>query len=200
MSYKETWQKFCQKLNKVMKMSEENKSMHEDAHENIEKEIETKQEALEKELEQEENSLEAELKEEKNKFLRLYAEFENFKKRSRKEREDLIFLANESLLLDLLPVLDDFERAMKEIEKSEDKGLIDGVKLIQNKFKETLNKKHLKIMEVKAGDDFDADKHEAITQIPAPDDSMKGKIIDVVETGYILGEKVIRYPKVVVGK
>lgn len=200
MSYKETWQKFCQKLNKVMKMSEENKNMHEDAHENIEKEIETKQEALEKELEQEENSLEAELKEEKNKFLRLYAEFENFKKRSRKEREDLIFLANESLLLDLLPVLDDFERAMKEIEKSEDKGLIDGVKLIQNKFKETLNKKHLKIMEVKAGDDFDADKHEAITQIPAPDDSMKGKIIDVVETGYILGEKVIRYPKVVVGK
>ena len=200
MSYKETWQKFCQKLNKVMKMSEENKNMHEDAHENIEKEIETKQEALEKELEQEENSLEAELKEEKNKFLRLYAEFENFKKRSRKEREDLIFLANESLLLDLLPVLDDFERAMKEIEKSEDKGLIDGVKLIQNKFKETLNKKHLKIMKVKAGDDFDADKHEAITQIPAPDDSMKGKIIDVVETGYILGEKVIRYPKVVVGK
>ena len=200
MSYKKTWQQFCQKLNKVMKMSEENKNMHEDAHENIEKEIETKQEALENEIEQEENSLEDELKEEKNKFLRLYAEFENFKKRSRKEREDLIFLANESLLLDLLPVLDDFERAMKEIEKSEDKGLIDGVKLIQNKFKETLNKKHLKIMEVKAGDDFDADKHEAITQIPAPDDSMKGKVIDVVETGYILGEKVIRYPKVVVGK
>ncbi|MBV7441782.1 nucleotide exchange factor GrpE [Weeksellaceae bacterium TAE3-ERU29] len=173
-------------------MSEE-KNTHEDAHENIEKEIEQEEDSLE-------NSLEDELKEEKNKFLRLYAEFENFKKRSRKEREDLIFLANESLLLDLLPVLDDFERAMKEIEKSEDKGLIDGVKLIQNKFKETLNKKHLKIMEIKAGDDFDADKHEAITQIPAPDDSMKGKIIDVVETGYILGEKIIRYPKVVVGK
>lgn len=97
-------------------------------------------------------------------------------------------------------MLDDFERAMKEIEKSEDTQLVEGVQLIQNKLREVLSKKHLKAMDVKAGDEFDADKHEAITQIPAPDDSLKGKLVDVVSTGYTLGDKVIRYPKVVVGK
>ncbi|QAR31506.1 nucleotide exchange factor GrpE [Ornithobacterium rhinotracheale] len=155
------------------------------------------QETTAKDLQEE---LKVALQEEKDKFMRLYAEFENYKKRSRKEKEDFVLLANEKLLLDLLPVLDDFERAMKEIEKSEDTQLVEGVQLIQNKLREVLSKKHLKAMDVKAGDEFDADKHEAITQIPAPDDSLKGKLVDVVSTGYTLGDKVIRYPKVVVGK
>jgi len=100
----------------------------------------------------------------------------------------------------MLPVLDDFDRALKEIEKSEDKNLLKGVELIHNKFRETLNSKGLEPMNVKQGDTFDADLHEAVTQIPAPDKKLKGKIVDVVERGYTLGEKIIRYPKVVTGK
>lgn len=182
-------------------MSKENKDLNQEQSKDLNHEdLKVEQENIEKAIKEEENSLENELKEEKNKFIRLYAEFENFKKRTRKEREDLMFLANESLLLSLLPVLDDFERAMSQIEKSEDENLVEGVKLIQNKLKETLSKKHLKAVEVKAGDDFDADKHEAVTQIPAPSEDLKGKIVDVIETGYKLGDKIIRYPKVVVGQ
>ncbi|MCK0194052.1 nucleotide exchange factor GrpE [Ornithobacterium rhinotracheale] len=201
MSLNKTWQKICQKLNKHKFMNEEEKLTPEQGAEDIQNaennESVDAQETTAKDLQEE---LKATLQEEKDKFMRLYAEFENYKKRSRKEKEDFVLLANEKLLLDLLPVLDDFERAMKEIEKSEDTQLVEGVQLIQNKLREVLSKKHLKAMDVKAGDEFDADKHEAITQIPAPDDSLKGKLVDVVSTGYTLGDKVIRYPKVVVGK
>jgi molecular chaperone GrpE len=100
----------------------------------------------------------------------------------------------------MLPVLDDFERALKEIEKSDDDNLYKGVELINNKLRETLKAKGLQVMDVKAGDTFDADSHEAITQIPAPEDKLKGKIIDVVEKGYTLGDRIIRYPKVVIGQ
>jgi molecular chaperone GrpE len=100
----------------------------------------------------------------------------------------------------MLPVLDDFDRALKEIQKSKDVSVVEGVELISNKFNEALKSKGLEPMSVKAGDTFDADIHEAITQIPAPDKSMKGKIVDVVEKGYTLGEKIIRFPKVVTGK
>ena len=100
----------------------------------------------------------------------------------------------------MLPVLDDFDRAMVEIEKAKDKNLVKGVELISNKLRETLKAKGLKQMEVQAGDAFDADVHEAITQIPAPQEDLKGKIVDVVEKGYELGERIIRYPKVVVGQ
>lgn len=144
--------------------------------------------------------LQEQLQVEKDKFLRLFAEFENFKRRTAKERIELFKTAGEGVLKDMLPVLDDFDRAMIEINKSEDTNLTEGVTLISNKLRNTLNSKGLEQMEVRAGDAFNADYHEAITQIPAPSDEMKGKIIDVIEKGYKLGDKIIRYPKVVIGQ
>ena len=137
---------------------------------------------------------------EKEKFLRLFAEFENYKKRTTKERIELFSTASQELMTSLLPVLDDFDRANQEIIKNSDDEIYKGVSLIQNKLFDTLQLKGLKIVEVKKGDSFDADDHEAVTQIPAPSEDLKGKIIDVIEKGYKLGEKVIRYPKVIIGK
>ncbi len=148
----------------------------------------------------ENDQLKADLEKEKDKFLRLFAEFENFKRRTSKERIELFKTANQEVMSAMLPVLDDFDRAMNEIKKAKDKNLLKGVELIYNKFNETLLNKGLEPMNVKQGDVFDADMHEAITQIPAPSDKLKGKIVDVVERGYMLGEKIIRYPKVVTGK
>lgn len=147
----------------------------------------------------EEIDFDAQLATEKDKFLRLFAEFENYKKRTIKERLDLYKTANKELMSALLPVLDDFDRAIAEIKKTEDVDLYKGVELIYSKFKSTLTFKGLTLMEVKAGDDFNADIHEAVTQIPAPTPEMKGKIIDVTEQGYTLGDNIIRFPKVVVG-
>ncbi len=146
-----------------------------------------------------EQKLEEELAKEKDKFLRLFAEFENYKKRTTKERIDLFKTANQEVLQALLPVLDDFDRAMTQISKSEDEVLLKGVELIHEKLKSTLVGKGLEQVEVKAGDDFNADFAEAITQIPAPSDDLKGKIVDVIEKGYKLGDKIIRFPKVVIG-
>jgi len=140
-----------------------------------------------------------EVQKEKDNFLRLFAEFENYKKRTSRERIELFSTANKELMLALLPVLDDFERGLNEIEKSSDGPLLEGMKLIYNKFKNTLTQKGLKEVEVKAGDVFDPEIHEAISQIPAPDKKLKGKIIDIVEKGYKLGDTIIRYPKVVMG-
>jgi molecular chaperone GrpE len=140
-----------------------------------------------------------ELSNEKDKFLRLFAEFENYKKRTIKERIDLIKTANQEVLLAMLPVLDDFDRAMDQISKSEDENLKTGVNLIQEKFKNTLLSKGLEQVSLQTGDDFNADFAEAITQIPAPTPDLKGKIVDVVEKGYKLGDKIIRFPKVVLG-
>lgn len=144
--------------------------------------------------------LKAELEKEKDRFLRLFAEFENYKKRTNKERIELYKTAGQEVMSSLLPVLDDFDRAHNEISKAKDKNLLKGVELIHNKLKETLKSKGLEAMDVKAGDSFDADMHEAITQIAAPSDKLKGKIVDVVEKGYKMGDKIIRYPKVVTGK
>ncbi|WP_297333454.1 nucleotide exchange factor GrpE [Flavobacterium sp.] len=146
-----------------------------------------------------EEKLKEELAAEKDKFLRLFAEFENYKKRTSKERVELFKTANQEVLLALLPVLDDFDRAMAQIAKTEDEALLKGVELIHNKFRDTLKSKGLEQVELKAGDDFNADYAEAITQIPAPADDLKGKIVDVVEKGYKLGDKIIRFPKVVLG-
>ena len=152
----------------------------------------------------EEQSLEEQLNEalqnEKNKFLRLFAEFENYKKRTSKERLDLFKTASQDVMVALLPVLDDFDRAYQEISKSKEKELLKGVELISNKLKDTLKNKGLELIDVKPGDVFNADDHEAITQIPAPNEDLKGKIIDVIEKGYKLGDKVIRFPKVVIGQ
>jgi len=143
-------------------------------------------------------ALQAELETEKDRYLRLFAEFENYKRRTSKERIELFKTASEDVMIALLPVLDDFDRALKELDKTNDDNL-KGVELISNKFRETLKQKGLSSIETKAGEVFNADLHEAITQIPAPSDDLKGKIIDVIEKGYSLGDKIIRYPKVVIG-
>ncbi len=144
--------------------------------------------------------LQDEFQNEKDRYLRLFAEFENYKKRTARERIEMFKTAGEDVISSMLPILDDFERALKEIGKMEGDNQFKGVELINSKMRETLRSKGLELMEVKAGDTFDADSHEAITQIPAPDKKLKGKIIDVVEKGYTLGDKIIRYPKVVIGQ
>ena len=144
--------------------------------------------------------LEDQLKEEKDKFLRLFAEFENYKRRTAKERIELFSTASEEVMISLLPILDDFDRASVEIEKDLENETLKGVLLIKNKLFDSLKSKGLILVDVKKGDEFNADDHEAVTQIPAPSKDMVGKIIDIIEKGYKLGEKVIRYPKVVIGK
>ena len=145
-------------------------------------------------------TLNEELENEKDKFLRLFAEFENFRKRTAKERLDLFKTASSELMTALLPITDDMDRALNEFKKSENEDLIKGYELIHNKFYDVLKSQGLSVITVNKGDVFDADKHEAITQITAPTESDKGKIIDIVEAGYQLGDRIIRYPKVVVGQ
>ena len=147
-----------------------------------------------------EEQLTQDLAKERDKHLRLFAEFENYKKRTSKERIDLFKTANQEVLQAILPVLDDFDRAIIEIRKTEDELLLKGVELIHDKLKNTLFSKGLEVVEMKAGDLFDADFAEAITQIPAPSPNLKGKIVDVLEKGYKLGDKIIRFPKVVIGQ
>lgn len=147
-----------------------------------------------------EEQLKEQLAQEKDKFIRLFAEFDNYKKRTIKERQDLIKYSNRDILTDLLPVLDDFERAIKELEKNNETEVLQGLKLIYNKMLNVLKSNGLSSMDVQIGDDFNLDFHEAITQIPAPDESLKNKIIDITQQGYLLHDKVIRYAKVVVGK
>ena len=153
----------------------------------------TKKEEKAKELKQE-LTIEEKFDRLNDKHLRLFAEFENFKKRTAKERMDLYKTAGESVLTALLPILDDFERSIKANQKQEDEGVV----LIYNKLKSILETKGLKVMEDPVGQELNTDYQEAITNIPAPSNDMKGKIIDVVEKGYFLNEKVIRYAKVVV--
>lgn len=147
-----------------------------------------------------EEQLKLEVAQEKDKFLRLFAEFENYKKRTSKERIELFKTANEDLMTVLLPILDDFDRGLNEIKKAKDKALLKGMELIKTKFYNTLTQKGLNHIKVEQGDVFDVELHEAITQIPAPTEDLKGKIIDIVEQGYKLGDKIIRYPKVVIGQ
>lgn len=147
----------------------------------------------------EEQKLKDEIAKEKDKFLRLFAEFENYKKRTSKERLELFKTANQEVLVAMLPVMDDFDRALAQIAKTEDEALLKGIGLIHNKFKDTLVAKGLEQVEIRPGDAFNADFAEAITQIPAPSEDLKGKIVDVVEKGYKLGDKIIRFPKVVIG-
>ena len=178
--------------------------------ENIqEEEIKNEQETLqveqnqevEQEVVKEEPTAEELLQTEKDKFLRLFAEFENYKKRTTKERIELFKTAGQEVMTSLLPVIDDFERALSHIkEDKESEELKKGVLLIYNKFYNTLEQKGLSKIETEAGDVFDAEIHEAITQVPATTEDMKGKIIDCVEKGYKLGDKIIRYPKVVIGQ
>ena len=129
--------------------------------------------------------------------MRLHAEFENFKRRTAKERIDLYSTAGENILTSILPILDDFERAIKTLENEKEN---EGMLLIYSKFKTILEQKGLKIMDNPIGKDLNTDYHEAITNIPSPSKKMTGKIIDVIENGYLLNDKIIRFAKVVVAK
>jgi len=134
----------------------------------------------------------------KDKYLRLYSEFENFRRRTAKEKLEMISSANEQVITSLLPILDDFERAEKAFQGTESKEL-EGFLLIYNKFKKIIEQAGVKPMELQAGSEFNADIHDAITQLPTPDEKLKGKVVDVIEKGYLLGEKVVRHAKVIVG-
>ena len=148
-----------------------------------------------------ENKLEKELAEQKDKFVRLYSEFENFRRRTAREKQELIKTANEDMVVALLPIIDDFERAFHSMKAEELDGnsIHEGMLLIYNKLKSTLERQGVKAMEIKVGDEFDTEFQEAITQIPSPEEKLKGKVVDVVEKGYMLGEKVVRFAKVVTG-
>ncbi|HLV50571.1 MAG TPA: nucleotide exchange factor GrpE [Flavobacterium sp.] len=143
--------------------------------------------------------LEEQLANEKDRNLRLFAEFENFRKRTARERLELFSTANEEVMKVLLPVLDDFDRAIAQMETLGASEHLTGFNLISQKLRDNLSSKGLAVVEINKGDVFDADNSEAVTQIPAGDE-MKGKVVDVIEKGYKLGEKVIRFPKVVIGQ
>lgn len=149
------------------------------------------------ETETELERLKAQLDDEKNKYLYLVAEFDTFRRRTSKERLEMIQSAGKDVIVSLLDVLDDAERAEAEMTKNGNED--EGVKLVFHKLRSLLQSRGLKVMEAK-GTDFDADKHEAITEIPAPSDELKGKVIDEIQKGYLLNDKIIRFAKVVVGK
>lgn len=161
---------------------------------------ETEQSAKEETPEDKIVALQAELEKSQKEYLFLMAEFDNYRKRTVKEKAELIKNGGEKAMLGLLPVIDDFERAIDAIDKSSDvEGLKEGVDLIYNKFMKYLESQQVKPME-STGTDFDADIYEAVTTFPAPDESMKGKVIDTVQKGYTINEKVLRHAKVVVGQ
>ncbi|XVJ64627.1 MAG: nucleotide exchange factor GrpE [Lacibacter sp.] len=149
------------------------------------------------ETETELEQLKAQLEEEKNKYLYLVAEFDNFRRRTSKERLELMQTAGKEVIISLLEVLDDADRAEAELAKNGKED--EGVKLVFHKLRSLLQSRGLKVMETKATD-FDADKHEAITEIPAPAEELKGRIVDEIQKGYLLNDKIIRFAKVIVGK
>ena len=169
-----------------------------DIQQNAEQEIDT-QNAESASTLSEKEQLEEQLANEKDKFLRLFAEFENFRKRTARERLELFVTANEDVMRSILPVLDDFDRAIAQMETLGESEHLTGFNLISTKLRDNLSAKGLVLVEIKKGDTFNADIAEAITQIPAGDD-FKGKVYDVVEKGYKLGDKIIRFPKVVIGQ
>ncbi|WP_395626966.1 nucleotide exchange factor GrpE [Daejeonella sp.] len=202
--------KFSELLNKKKKTKMEENQTTENTNQN---EIVDENEALNTEVpgteEQEGTAQEVELSEEEklkaesaewnNKYLRLYAEFDNFKRRTSKERLELMQMAGKDVIVDLLTVLDDFERAQKSIQTATDvEAVKEGVNLVHNKLKSLLSSKGLKEMNA-IGTEFDADLHEGITNIPAPTADLKGKVIDELEKGYYLNDKVIRFAKVIIG-
>ncbi len=179
-------------------MSKEEKEIIEDTEQETSKK--SKKKDKKSELQDRIEELEIEVKEAKDKYLRLYAEFDNYKKRTIKERMDLINTAGRDAISSLLPVLDDFDRAKKSADDdSTNEVFTEGVALVYNKLHGTLSAKGLKAME-STGEAFDPEIHEAITEIPAPTQEMKGKVIDTIEKGYLLNDKIIRHAKVVVGK
>ena len=193
-------------FDKEQRMNEDTDKMaqHEQAEEALAQELNSdgavaSNRDYEEEMDQDEK-LRAELDETKDKYLRLVAEFDNFRRRNAKERIELAQLAGRDIIQSLLEVLDDMARAEKQMETGSDVAAIkEGVSLVFNKLRNTLQQKGLQMMDSK-GKEFDPDMHEAITEIPAPAEDMKGKVIDEIEPGYYLNDKLIRYARVVVGK
>ncbi len=147
-----------------------------------------------------EEQLKAQVEELNDKYIRLLAEFDNFKRRTAKERIELFKVANQETLKAMIVVLDDFDRAQKSMDSASDiDALKEGLKLVHHKLKSTLQAQGLAEMENSIGKVFDTDQHEAVTNIPAPNEEMKGKVVDELEKGYLLNDKVIRFAKVVVG-
>lgn len=145
-------------------------------------------------------NLQNQLAEQKEKYLRLFADFDNYKKRTAKERLELLSTAGKDIVLSILPTIDDFERAIQAAENAQDiTSVKEGMILIKNKFFSSLSQRGLKTMEC-VGEPFNPEQQEAITEIPAPTEKLKGKVIDVVEKGYLMNDKIIRFAKVVVGK
>lgn len=176
----------------------ENKELHEENLDTQNQETPINEETVAENVTQEPSTEEL-LAQEKDRNIRLFAEFENYKKRTLKEKMEFAQYANSEMMISMLGVLDDFERALKEIAKNGNEADLQGVELIYQKFKNKLIEKGLLPIEVKIGDAFNVDLHEAITSIPSPSEDLKGKIVDVVETGYQLHDKVIRFTKVVTG-
>jgi molecular chaperone GrpE len=169
---------------------------------NTEEILENSQEQAQQDTENESSitsKLEAELADQKDKFIRLYSEFENYKRRTAKEKLEFASMANKDLMSALLPIVDDMERAEKSMETATDiEALKEGLKLVFNKFAKTLEGKGLKMIDAQ-GQPFDSEFHEAITQIPSPSEDLKGKVVDVVEKGFFLNDKIIRFAKVIIG-
>ncbi len=179
-------------------MNHKDENVNEATAENTSPEVDV--EGVEPQTESEENKLEYEVADLKDKYLRLYSDFENYRKRTAKERLDLISTASEEVIKDMIPVVDDFERAFKASENEVDGSKVrEGNLLIFQKLVKILGSKGLKPMEDLIGKPFDPETQEAITQIPALSKELKGKVVDVIEKGYVLGDKVVRYAKVVTG-
>lgn len=180
--------------------SEENSSHEEELHHETDESLLSKLGFNKKDKHKKEKELKEKLDEANDKYLRLAAEFDNFKKRNAKDKIEFVKLAGQEIMTAMLPVLDDFGRALKQIETSGDKeALQKGVELIYQKMKNTLEVRGLKEME-SIGKDFNVEEHEAITEVPAPTDEQKGKVLDEIEKGFYLNDKIIRFAKVVVGK
>ena len=200
------WQYFCSLLKKQIdaRMSKKDTNKEADLEETLAneptQEIPVEAEVVVEDERTTEEKLSEDLQNEKDKHLRLFAEFENYKKRTGRERIELFKTAGQEVVMAVLPVLDDFDRALKEFSEDQEDVHVQGMVLISNKLKENMKQKGLEVSQTIPGDVFNADNHEAVTQIPAPTDDMKGKIIDVLEKGYTLGGKIIRYPKVVIGQ
>ena len=192
------------KKNKETKidLNKENEAVSDDQSQDInsaDKEQQKEKDVVEEPELSPEQKLIAEVAESKDKYLRLYSEFDNYRRRTSKEKLELMQTAGERIIISLLSVLDDFNRAEQSLESKDANAIAEGVKLISDKFSKALDAEGLKLMETKPGTKFDTELHEAVTQIPAPNKKLKGKIVDTIERGYFLGEKVIRHAKVVIG-
>lgn len=212
MSEKLLWQNICifvavKNFKKIMKQKEDKIQQEKTVDENTNTEKTTNEKEVKKPKKNKKDSsadkieeLEQTIAQKNDQLLRLQAEFDNFRKRTLKEKMELIKTAGEGIMLNILPVIDDFERALKSMEEAKDSEAVkEGLLLIHKRFIDFVKQNGVKEIEAN-GLDFDTDLHEAITKIPAPNEEQKGKIVDVIQKGYLLNDKVIRFAKVVIGE